>query len=130
MQELSVDSIKPGSFKVYISGVEIPAQSVSVTNTVGQFPYATIVVPPDKNLLRLGQNDRIEVAIFYLDSYYYKTQPRYCLLFDGEIRSWHFVKTPKGRSIQFSCVSFLQSLDFYNVSFLDPNSYLTTERSQ
>jgi hypothetical protein len=102
-----------GNFVVYIAGVRTPAFNVTVTNSIWQFPQATISVPPDKNLIRLGEDDRAHVAIFYWDTYYKdKTQlndpkpNKYRLIFDGEIFGWSFNKSASQKEIVFKAVGF------------------------
>jgi len=105
---------REGSFLVYLNGIEIPAQSVSVSMGLWVIPTATIEVAPDVELQRLGAEDRVQVAIFYLD-YDYTAQmglpPDFRLLFEGEIVGWSYVNSATMRAMRFQCVNYMRMLD-------------------
>lgn len=103
-----------GAFLVYINGVEIPVQSASVRMAVGEYPSAEIVVAPDANLIQLGAQDRVEVAIFYKDNHYTRSigrAPDFRLIFDGVIVGWSYTTAAGQRHMRFSCVAHAEILD-------------------
>ena len=53
--------------KVYINGIEVPAKSVSLRYGVWQIPEMQIDMVADPVITRLGAEDRVQVAVFYLD---------------------------------------------------------------
>lgn len=109
------------SWLVYINGIEVPAQSATVTYGVWQVPQANVVLVPDPTLFRLGAEDRISVTIFYCDQWYEGT-PKFRLLFDGEIVFWGTMDTAQGRSLTFAAhdyVQILTQLFFFFMSSFD-----------
>jgi hypothetical protein len=59
---------------------------------------------PDPILQRLGAEDRIPVALFYLDEFADQKKPTWKMLFEGEIVSWGYTNSASGRSVAFNCV--------------------------
>ena len=117
---------------VYIDGIEIPVNSVSVQFGVWMIPTAQITVPPHIMLQRLGFEDRILVEIFYLDEFYQPNNPQFRMMGEYEIIEWGYTNTGQGRAINFSLRSTLQifeQLKFYYMSSVDDivtaNSALT-----
>lgn len=101
-----------GSFVVYIAGVEAPALAVEVDMGIWTIPSATLTVAPDIELVGLGREDRVPVAVFFLDEMYNDTvDPQFRLIFDGYITGWAYNNTPRGRMVSFSCVSDLSLFD-------------------
>jgi hypothetical protein len=107
------NNIERGSFIVYIAGVEVPVLEVTVSSGVWQFPEAVISMVPDVELVRLGREDRVPAAVFYLDTHYSEDgtkaeEPEFRLLFDGEITGWEYRNTPMGRTMAFRAVAHAQ----------------------
>ncbi len=114
-----------GAYLVYINGIEVPTISVQVRYGVWQIPECNIAMVPDPVLVRLGDEDRVQVAVFFIDDFNPQPNeepavPR--LLMDGEITGWGYQNTPSGRAISFTVINqiailtqlfihFLQSLD-------------------
>ena len=103
MLEFSSNKFKRGSFLVYIQGVEVPALSVTVSYGVWRIPEASITLPADKELFRLGREDRLQVAIFYLDEHH-GDMPEFRLLFDGEITGWVYQNSEGSNAMSFRAV--------------------------
>ena len=109
---------------VYVAGVEFPVNNITVSYGIGQIPQATFNVPGDSELERLGAEDKVPVAIFYLDQWYSeegredKIEPKYCLLFDGEITGWGFRKSVDGRSIVFTATHVIGTMTSMFAKFL------------
>ena len=58
---------RQATFIVYINGLEVPAKSVSLRYGVWQIPEMQVEMVADPVLVRLGNQDRIQVAVFYYD---------------------------------------------------------------
>lgn len=96
-----------GNYIVYLNGVEVPTRDVTVNGGIWTMPTATISMAPHRCISRLGAEDRIQVAIFYLDQYYEQGRNVFKLLFEGEIVSWSYTKTEQTRLIQFEAISHI-----------------------
>jgi hypothetical protein len=96
-----------GNFLVYFNGVEIPSQDVIVEGGIWTIPTATINLAPHRVMSRFGAEDRIQVAIFYLDEYYDPNVHTFKLLFEGEIAGWQYVKQQEARLLQFHAISHI-----------------------
>ena len=118
-----------GSYVVYFNGIEVPCQSIQVDMGVGEIPRASINMAPDKELQRLGAEDRVQVAAFFLDDYYTElsgNKPDFRLLFEGDILGWQYTNSSRGRSLQFTAVNFLKILQELYVSFVQGLDSLVT----
>lgn len=98
---------------------------MDLTVTYGVWEPATAVLNmvPDKELIRLGREDRVQVQVFYLDEYYSgapqdKVAPDFRLLFDGEITGWQYKNTASGRFMSFMCKSHVAVFDQLYASFV------------
>ncbi len=119
----SVFSTNPsylGSWVVYINGIEVPCIGWQVDYGIWKVPSATIYMFPEKVLERLGHEDRVQVAIFYLD--HWAGPSEYRLLFDGEIIGWSYGNFGAQRTIGFDClahVQIFQQLYFFFMNSVD-----------
>ena len=124
-----------GAYIVYINGIEVPVKSVSQRYGVWQIPELQIEMVADPVLTRLGTEDRVQVAVFYLDDVMPdpSVTPQFRLFGEGEIVAWGYQNTPGGRSIVFTCVNqiailtqlfvqFLTQVDDYAAFATNPNS--------
>lgn len=102
------DPARQVAWIVYINGIEVPANSVSISYGVWRIPQCEIAVVPDASLQRLGAEDRLAVQVFYCDYWQNPSLPEFRLMFDGEIVAWSYVNTIGGRSIVFTCVDYIQ----------------------
>lgn len=105
-----------GSFVSYLNGIEVPIRSVDVHMAVNTNPSATVELVPDPIMQRIGAEDRMELAVFYLDDVYPAidkkgSPPDFRLLYEGEITGWSYTNSPLGRRIGLNAVGFLQVLD-------------------
>lgn len=98
---------RQASFLVYINGIEVPAKAVSLRYGVWQVPEMSIEMTADPVLVRLGAEDRVQVAVFYLDDCDVApgVTPMFRLFGEGEITAWGYRNTPGGRSIVFTVVN-------------------------
>jgi hypothetical protein len=119
----SVFSTNPnyaGAWVVYINGLEVPVVGWQVDYGVWEVPSATIHMFPEKVLERLGHEDRVQVAIFYLD--HWAGNPEFRLMFDGEIIGWSYANFGNQRTISFDClahVHIFQQLYFFFMNTVD-----------
>ena len=107
------DHVRAG-WVVYFNGIEIPATSCSVSSGVWQIPQASISIPADKIMQRVGADDRVRVTIFAIDPYRSTNNPEegdpFRLAFDGEIVAYQYRSTATGRSISFTAVDLIEAL--------------------
>lgn len=94
-----------GSYIVYLNGIEVPCPSVTVSYGVWQMPEVQLAFPPHRLLERLGAEDRLEVAVFYLDDLYDPEKPKFRVLFEGEILGWNYANSPFGRQMVFTAIA-------------------------
>ncbi|MAG27775.1 hypothetical protein CMI47_19780 [Candidatus Pacearchaeota archaeon] len=116
------DVPQPARYLVYINGVRTPVESVTVQTGIFAPMQASIRMPAHNLLARLGAEDRVQVSVFYLDVWYDSDNPRWCLLFEGEISGWSYLRRGKSRYITYSVQShlaILSQLFFYFLSGSD-----------
>lgn len=96
-----------GGVIAYFNGIEVPCKSVSQRYGVWQIPEMQVELVADPVLQRLGAEDRVQVAAFYLDDTAPdpSVSPRFRLFGEGEITGWGYRNTASGRSIVFTCVN-------------------------
>jgi hypothetical protein len=110
------------SWICYINGIEVPILGFSTSCSVGQIPSFTISLAPHPSLERLGVEDRVPVAIFYLDYWHTPEAPEFRLLIDGEIVGWSYTNYMGRRAMTFDCLSHihvLQQLYFFYMTNVD-----------
>ena len=88
--------------KLYIEGVEVPWESISITQAIGILPTCEVQIPPHPGLMDIIRYYAPKVHVFYtdIDSKVDK------LLFWGHLTSSHFSKNRTGggsSNIQFRC---------------------------
>ena len=111
MGSYSVNMLNQASWLVYINGIEIPVCGLTVDYGVWQTPTLSLKMVPHTILTRIGAEDRLQVAVFYLDHHWNPGNPEFCLLGEFEVVGWSYQNTPSGRYINLSCVSQLQILE-------------------
>lgn len=124
------NSITPQNmqFIAYIAGVEVPCKSVTISFGQFKFTEMSLEVPADPILHRLGADDRLPVAVFYLDNHAYD-KPTFCLMAEGELVSWSYNRTAGSRTISFSVIDNLAVLTQLFIHFiLDIESSLNANR--
>ena len=109
-------------YLVYINGVRVPALGVRVTSGVFQPMEAELELAPHRLIARLGAEDRAQVAVFYLDSWYNEEIPNWCLLFEGHITGWSYTNRGDSRKFVFSVQSNLAVLTQLFLYFLSGES--------
>lgn len=108
--EFSTNPFYQGAWLCYINGIAVPIQGFTVTHGVWQIPNFTIDLIPDLTLMNLGQEDLVQVALFYLDHWVDPEHPEWRLLVDGEIVGKSIRMTPNGRMLSFRCMSHIRTL--------------------
>lgn len=124
MATLGKDSFS-GGFLVYINGVRVPASSATVAVSVDAAAQASISLPAHYILEGLGEEDLLDVAIFYLDSYYHE-KATWCLLFEGRITGQGYENTPSSESLYFTCESYSNALNDLYLNFMSKGKGTTT----
>lgn len=57
-------------YRLYIEGVQVPFESVNISNVYGQLPTASITLPPWPGLSELGRNYSPKINVFWRDYNY------------------------------------------------------------
>lgn len=96
----NTDVIAP-DFKLYIEGVQVPFEAMSINQTYNSLPTADISIPPESGLLDITRGYEPKVHIFYKDDNY----GGYRLLFWGHIKSNSYSRSRSAgsTSITFHC---------------------------
>jgi hypothetical protein len=116
MSEIGRDSFA-GGFLVYINGVRVPASSANVSVQVDSPASASIQLPAHPILYGLGDEDLLDLAIFYLDNYQSK-ESKWCLLFEGRITGQGYSNTPSNESMYFTAESNMNALQDLYLNFI------------
>jgi hypothetical protein len=122
MPSFSASSLNQAAWLVYINGLEIPVSRVDVTCAVGQPSTISLKMFPHQLLQKIGSEDRLQVAVFYLDQHWIPEHPEFCLLGEFEITGWGYSNSGYGRSLQLNGVSHLNifsQLHFFFISSLE-----------
>ena len=112
------------AFIVYIAGVHVPVVSVTLAMSIGAFPVLTITLPATADLIKLGDEDRAPVVVFFLDKWYSPKDlrlgvtPTWRLLFDGDINGWSYTKGINSKNISFSVVSHMAALNAMSIMYM------------
>jgi hypothetical protein len=98
---------------LYIEGVQVPFESISISQSIGQLPGASIQIPPNSGLMDIIRGYQPKVHVFYED----RITGGYRLLFWGHIIAcnYHYSQAEGGASISFECVhknALLRQLTF------------------
>lgn len=105
-------------YKVYIAGVLVPCSQVTVTTSAPGTSSAQLSMPAHPLLISLGEGDRLQVAIFYLDSKKDTSELQWCLLFEGYIAGQNYVSSPMSREVTFFAMSNISIFDNLYLEFL------------
>lgn len=104
MAEFSSSRDTVVNYKVYIAGQYAPAQSVDVQQGIFTFCQARVTLFPHKELVNLGEGDRVPIQIFYLDTFHGQ-KAQYRLIYDGEIVSDGYYRGASSIGMTISSVS-------------------------
>lgn len=110
MASSPADTVFGVQFSVYITGVYMPATSVSVTTAFSVVPQCTIALPAEPKLYGIGRDDLIPVHVFFLDNFS-DTPGTYRLFFEGVITGFAYMNNAMGRSFVVQCEGTLNILN-------------------
>lgn len=122
MANYSVNKLQQAAWLVYINGLEIPVTGAQIRFGVWALPTLTLEMVPHPLLRRIGAEDRLQVAFFYLDTHWDPSNPQFRLMGEFEVVGWGYTTSSRGRTIRLDCISQLQifeQLKFYYISSLD-----------
>lgn len=87
--------------KLFIEGVQVPFEAISISQSIGALPTATIQIPPQAGMLDVARYYQPKVHIFYTDANYGGDR----LLFWGHIVVANYMKSrlQGTASISFHC---------------------------
>jgi hypothetical protein len=87
--------------KLYIEGVQVPYESMSISQSLGQLPRATVQIPPQAGLMDIARFYEPKVHIFYTDNNTGGDR----LLFWGHIVASNYAYSKQGgyATIAFEC---------------------------
>jgi hypothetical protein len=105
-------------YAVYFNGIHVPASEVVVSSGKNSPVSARISLPPHRLLTRFGAEDRVQVAVFYLDSWYDLDNPDYRLLFEGVITGFEYVTQAGRHQVSFTVQSNMGILQSLYLAFL------------
>lgn len=101
-------------FKLFIEGVQVPFETINISQGIGSLPTATISIPAQAGLMDIARFYQPKVHVFYTDRVGYYSEAELAtpkkldkLLFTGHINRVSYSKTRNGSggvSIQFGCV--------------------------
>ncbi len=100
--EINTTDVLEQEVKIYIEGVQVPYESYSVTQAIGQMPTARIQLPPQAGLLDIARFYQPKVHIFYVDHNTGGDR----LLFWGHITNGNFSMSKQQgyATVSFECV--------------------------
>ena len=112
----SPDVIYP-EFKLFLEGIEIPFESITITETFGDLPSAVIQVPPFAGLQEIGRGYSPKVHVFFRDVEFerylnekrikYTEKDVYRLKFSGVVKASSYDRADSAStaysSINFTC---------------------------
>lgn len=87
--------------KVYIEGVQVPFEAISISQNIGEYPSAIVQVPPQSGLMDIARYYQPKVHIFYTD----RDLGGDRLLFWGHIIACNYAKSRQQgmATISFRC---------------------------
>jgi hypothetical protein len=122
MTAYTVNQLEQAAWLVYINGLEIPVMSMHMSFAVGGIPNLVMDMVPHPLIRELGKEDRLQVVVFYLDTYWHADDPTFCLLGEFEVTGRSYNKTGASRTVQFQCrghSQILEQLFFFFISSVD-----------
>lgn len=111
----NTDIVYP-EIKLFVEGVQVPYESISISQVYNGRPSATIQIPPQSGLLDITRGYEPKVHIFYRDDNY----GGFRLLFWGIIKNASYSKSRSGGGssyIVFNCDHKNSVLDQYTLDF-------------
>lgn len=90
------------AYLLYLAGVEVPCINVQVSGGTSIDSSAVVTIPPHPIMQNFGEGDKVQAAIFYLDSWYHRESPKWCLLYEGYVAGIQYSSTPLRKEIALS----------------------------
>lgn len=127
-----MEAALPLDFKLYLEGVLVDFESVSITSKIGRPSMANISIPP--TVLSQKILPRTSVHLFYMDpdeSYSSSApkeligQPVFKLLFEGEVIAVSYNKTTEGRATTLVCSDLTNNFDYAHRFTIEDTAPLT-----
>lgn len=90
-------------FKLYIEGVQVPFNSISINQSIGNFPTAIISIPPLGGLMDIARFYQPKVHIFFTE----RDTNTDKVLFTGIITGTNYSKSKEGNGyigVTFNCI--------------------------
>lgn len=115
----------PGGFLVYLNGVRLPAISANVSVQVDSPASASVQIPASPIMYGVGDEDLLDLAIFYLDSYGF-SQPTWCLLFEGRVTGQGYSNTPSNESMYLTAESNMNALNDLYINYMGKGKGVVT----
>jgi hypothetical protein len=105
-------------YLLYLAGVNVPCTSVTVRCDQGNSVAASVSIPPHPIMFDFGEGDKVQAAIFYLDSWTYQDNPTWCLLMEGYVTSTEYTYTALEKSMTIGISSNISVLKNLYLEFL------------
>ncbi len=90
------------AYLLYLAGVEVPCVSVQINGGTSLDSSAVATIPPHPIMSNFGEGDKVQAAIFYLDSWHHRESPTWCLLYEGYVAGIQYSSTPMRKEIAIS----------------------------
>jgi hypothetical protein len=110
--------LQQAAWVIYINGLEVPFVQATLNWTVGEKPTLQLQLFPYRKLQRLGYEDRLQVAVFYLDTHYDPDNPTFRLLGEFEVVGMTYTNNTRSRSMTFNCKGHLRIFDQLNFFYM------------
>jgi len=104
-------------FEVYLEGIKTPFSSITIRESEGSFPTASLSFPATSRITRILPGTVVQ--IFGPDP----LTKDLIILFEGEIRAMGYQKSSSSRAVRFECRSFLS--DWAEISARPSDSIVT-----
>lgn len=111
--------------KLYIEGVQVPFEAISISQSIGALPSAHIQIPPQAGLMDIARYYQPKVHIFYADA----NQGGDRLLFWGNIVAVNYAKSRQQgmATVAFECMHKNAQLDLVTLEFAGYASNASTQ---
>ena len=110
--------LQQAAWVIYINGLEVPFVQATLNWTVGEKPTLQLQLFPYRKLQRMGYEDRLQVAVFYLDTHYDPDNPAFRLLGEFEVVGMTYTNNTRSRSMVFNCKGHLRIFDPLNFFYM------------
>lgn len=109
---------RPIGAKLYLEGIEVPFNGITLTSSVGTASIAYIEVVPHYHINHI--KPRTHVAVAVRDFHNPDDDFPFVLAWEGEVFGYNFSKTPQSRSMTLSCIDYTSYWDNVLNYFFNP----------